>query len=313
LRAAVRDPDRQVRTEALRALTQFDDDESAKVVLTALESDDVWMSCSAAESVHRFKAHRDQVLSKLIAATAPNRPLCLRTAAALSLAAVSETAAVDAAALLIRSPQVVARTTAMQILQKRTGEAGRAKLEALGADPATKDLVAPQPSTPGSKPTAPTRTPADYRRIAERWIVTDYNGGAKPRAILTTPRGEIELELYPGDAPLGVEYFFTVVQSGAIVGTEFGRVVANFVAQQRPIAGATVQRDEVNRRGLTPGNLSWASAGLDTGRPGYTLGVTAQPHNEGDFTALGRVVRGMDVLERLELGDAVTAARPVRP
>jgi Cyclophilin type peptidyl-prolyl cis-trans isomerase/CLD len=71
-------------------------------------------------------------------------------------------------------------------------------------------------------------------------------------------------------------------------------------------------RDEVNRRGLTRGNLSWALAGLDTGRPGYTLGVTPQPHNEGDFTALGRVIRGLDVVDRLELGDAVTAARIMR-
>jgi peptidyl-prolyl cis-trans isomerase B (cyclophilin B) len=130
--------------------------------------------------------------------------------------------------------------------------------------------------------------------------------------VLTTPRGEIELELYPGDAPLAVDYFFSVVESGAIVGTEFGRVVPNFVAQQVTIAGAQTLRDEVNRCGLTRGNLSWASAGLDTGRPGYTLGVTPQPHNEGDFTALGRVVRGMDVVERLELGDAVTMARAVR-
>ena len=68
----------------------------------------------------------------------------------------------------------------------------------------------------------------------------------------------------------------------------------------------------MNRHGLTAGNLSWASAGLDTGRPGYTLGTTPQPHNEGDFTALGRVVRGMDVLDRLELGDAVTAAKMKR-
>ena len=102
------------------------------------------------------------------------------------------------------------------------------------------------------------------------------------------------------------------VESGDIVGTEFGRVVPNFVAQQRAIRNAITLRDEVNRHGLTRGNLSWASAGLDTGRPGYTLGSTPQPHNEGDFTALGRVVRGMDVVDRLELGDAVTAARMKR-
>ena len=194
------------------------------------------------------------------------------------------------------------------MLQK-LGEPGRARLEALAADPATKDLI-PQPgSNQGAKPAAPKRSLDVYRRIVERWIVPDYNGAARPRAVVTTPRGEIELELYPGDAPLGVEYFAAAVASGAIVGTEFGRLVPNFVAQQRPIRDAATLRDEVSRRGLTRGNLSWASAGLDTGRPGYTLGVTPQPHNEGDFTALGRVTRGMDAVDRLELGDAITAAR----
>ena len=89
-------------------------------------------------------------------------------------------------------------------------------------------------------------------------------------------------------------------------------MVPNFVAQQRPIRDAVTLRDEVSRLGLPRGNLSWASAGLDTGRPGYTLGVTPQPHNEGDFTALGRVTHGMDVVDRLELGDAITAARMVK-
>jgi peptidylprolyl isomerase len=145
--------------------------------------------------------------------------------------------------------------------------------------------------------------------LVERWVVPDYNGAPKPRAVLTTARGEIEIEFHAGESPLGLEYFVSVVTSGEIVGTEFGRVVPDFVAQQRPIRAAGTLRDEVSRLGLTRGNLSWASSGLDTGRPGYTLGNTPQPHNEGDFTALGRVVRGMDAVDRLELGDAITGAR----
>ena len=93
----------------------------------------------------------------------------------------------------------------------------------------------------------PVRAEADDRRLVERWIVPDYNGAVKPRAVLTTPRGEIELELYPGDAPLGLDFFISVVESGEIVGT-----------------------------------------------------------------ALGRVVRGMDVVDHLELGDRITGARMVR-
>ena len=108
---------------------------------------------------------------------------------------------------------------------------------------------------------------------------------------------------------MGLAHLVRVVESGEIVGTEFGRVVPNFVDQQRAIRDDVTLRDEVNRRGLTRGTLSWASAGLDTGRPGYTLGNTPQPHNEGDFTALGRVVSGMDAVDRIELGDKITGAR----
>jgi HEAT repeat protein/cyclophilin family peptidyl-prolyl cis-trans isomerase len=308
LRDAVRDPDRRVRTEALRALAQYDDDASFDVVLAAVDSPDGWLSVSAVESLGRFKTRVDVVVPRLVAAAGPTRSTGVRVTALAPLAALAPELAADAAAALVRSPGTVARTMAVQVLQK-LGERGRTRLETLAADPATKDLI-PQPgSNQGARAAPPKRSADDYRRIVERWIVPDYNGAAKPRAVLVTPRGDIELELYPGDAPVGTDYFVTVVESGTIAGTEFGRVVPNFVAQQRPIAGATTLRDEVNRRGLARGNLSWASAGLDTGRPGYTLGVTPQPHNEGDFTALGRVIRGMEVVERLELGDAVTAAR----
>ena len=51
------------------------------------------------------------------------------------------------------------------------------------------------------------------------------------RATMHTNRGPIEIELYAGDAPLGLDYLVKVVESGEIVGTEFGRVVPNFCVQ----------------------------------------------------------------------------------
>jgi peptidylprolyl isomerase len=264
---------------------------------------------SAAEAIGRKTSRADVVVPKLIAAADAKRPLALRLTALTPLTTLSPGRAIDVAAALVREKSTVARTSAVQALQ-RLGDAGQARLNALAADPATKDLVpAAAAGTPAPPPAAPARTLSDYRRTVERWVVPDYNGAPKPRTIWTTPRGEIEVELYPGDAPLAVEYLVGLVESGRLVGTEVGRLVPNFVAQQRAVAGAARLRDEVNRHGLTRANLSWASSGLDTGRPGYTLGHTPQPHNEGNFTALGRVVRGMDAVDRLELGDAVTGAR----
>jgi hypothetical protein len=75
------------------------------------------------------------------------------------------------------------------------------------------------------------------------------------------------------------------------------------------------------------GNLSWGSnignarrfpgrgpgAAYDTGPAVYTFGITPQPHNEGDFSTLGRIIKGMDVVERIELGDYVKSVRVLKP
>jgi peptidylprolyl isomerase len=307
LRDATRDPDRRVRTEALRALGAYDDDASFAVMLAALDSPDSWMSVSAAEAMARFQGRADAVRPRLVAASGPARPAALRITALPQLVTLAPDAALEVATALARSGGSVGRTAATRALGQ-LGTTGRAALDALAANAATRGAPPPA-AAPAARPAEPARTEADYRRIVERWIVPDYNGAPKPHAVWDTPKGQIEIELYPGDAPLGLEHFVRVVESGSIVGTEFSRVVPNFVAQQATIRDASRLRDEVNMHGLTRGTLSWASSGLDTGRPGYTLGNTPQPHNEGDFTALGRVVRGMDVVDRLELGDAITAAR----
>ena len=292
LRDAVKDADRRVRTEALRALVQYDDDASFAVVLAALDSPDTWLSVSAAESLGRFAARKDVVVPRLVAASAPSRPTALRIAALAPLAALSPEAATTLAQSLSANASAVAKSAAAQALA-RLGAARRGT----GA-----------PARP-PRPAPVARADAEYKEIVRRWIVPDYERRPRPRVFLDTARGAIEIELHAGDAPLGVEHLVRVVESGQIVGTEFGRVVPNFVAQQRAILDDVVLRDEVNRHGLLRGTLSWASAGLDTGRPGYTLGNVPQPHNEGDFTSLGRVVRGMDVVDRIELGDRITGAR----
>lgn len=281
LRALLKDSDRRVRTEALRALTVFNDDASFAAVMAALDDADTWMSVSAAETLGRHTARADAVGRQLTAIIAnETKPAALRTVAQQQLARLTAPPPDPAA--------------------PRGGGAGRAA----GAGR--------QGGAQAVQAAGPARTDADYRAIVERWIVPAYNGAKAPHAIWMTPKGEIEIALHAAEAPLGMEELVRLTESGAIVGTAFTRLVPNFVAQQATIRGANRLRDEVSRLGLTRGNLAWASSGLDTGRPGYTLGNTPQPHNEGDFTSLGRVVRGMDVVDRLELGDMVTAAKIVK-
>ncbi len=320
LREAVKDGDRRVRTEALRVLTAYDDDASVAMVLAELDNADTWMSVSAAERLGRHKNRIAQLAPRLAAAAAPSRPLALRLASINPLVQLAPPLALDTLTNLLAHPSVYARTMATQAL-RNMGPIGQQRLDAAANDPALKDLLIPPPTPGGARGSGPARGAApalperpieDYRRLVEQWIVPAYNGAQNPRAVWTTPKGEIEIELFATDAPLGMEELVRLTESGAIAGPVFSRLVPNFVAQQATIPGGNRLRDEVNRHGLLRGNLAWASSGLDTGRPGYTLGNTPQPHNEGDFTSLGRVIRGMEVVDRLELGDAITAARIIK-
>ena len=232
LLAALRDSDRRVRTEAIRAIGTYSDSAAVAAMMAAKDSPDSWISVSAAEGLARL-----------------NPP-----------------------------PPTGGR---------QGGGGGRGRT----------------PPPPVSRPLS------DYKAIVERWVVPDYNGAPRPTARWETVRGSIEIELYPGDAPLAVDDFVKTMESGTIVGTAFTRVVPDFVAQEETIPGGHRLRDEVSRRGLTRANLAWATGGLDTGTPGYTLANAVQPHNEGDFTALGRVTKGMDVVDRIQLNDKITAAR----
>lgn len=231
--AAVRDADRRVRTEAVRAIGTYSDSAAVAAMNTAHVSPDWWISSSADEGLARLN---------------PPPP----------------------------APAGAGRQVG----------GGR-----------------------GRTPPPVTRPLSDYKAIVERWVVPDYNGAPRPTARWETARGSFDIELYPGDAPLAVDDFVKTMEAGTIVGTAFTRVVPNFVDQEETIPGGHRLRDEVSRHGLTRANLAWASAGLDTGTPGYTLANAVQPHNEGDFTALGRVTKGMDVVDQIQLNDKITAAR----
>jgi len=292
LLAAVRDGDRRVRTEAIRALGSYSDSAAVGALTSSLPSSDSWISVSAAEGLGRSRL--PSVVPALVAATDATRPCALRATAIRQLQPFANAESRAAAIGLARDTVPYCQNLGAQILRD-TMPNGRGAGGGRGRQPQT--LVE--------------RPLAEYRAIVERWIVPAYNGKALPRAMMQTTHGDIELELYAGDAPLAMDALTKILDQGNIVGSEFSRVVPDFVDQEATIRDAAVQRDEVNRHRLTRGNLAWASAGLDTGRPGYTLNHTPQPHNEGDFTSLGRVIRGMDVVDHIELGDRILGARMI--
>ena len=139
-----------------------------------------------------------------------------------------------------------------------------------------------------------------------------------PRVKLHTSQGDIVLELFENEAPNTVANFISLVEKGFYNGTQFHRVLPNFMAQ----GGDPLSKDPVknknkigsggpgytiacecyqpNRRTHFEGSLSMAHAGRDTGGSQFFLTFGPTPHLDGKHTVFGRVIEGMDVLPKLQ-------------
>jgi cyclophilin family peptidyl-prolyl cis-trans isomerase/HEAT repeat protein len=166
----------------------------------------------------------------------------------------------------------------------------------------------------GSVAAAP--KPAAWYEGIVRTIVVPASTGKVPTATINTVRGPIRLELFGADAPITVSNFLTLARSGYYRNTRFHRVVPNFVAQDGDPRddgnggpGYAI-RDEMNRRRYERGAVGMALSGPDTGGSQYFLTHSPQPHLDGHYTVFGRVIGGLDVLDKLVQGDLITRVDP---
>jgi cyclophilin family peptidyl-prolyl cis-trans isomerase len=129
-----------------------------------------------------------------------------------------------------------------------------------------------------------------------------------PRVKLQTTKGDIVLELFENEAPNAVANFISLVEKGFYDGLPFHRVLPGFMAQGGCPRGdgtggpgyhIACECHEPNFRRHFRGSLSMAHAGRDTGGSQFFLTFVRTAHLDGQHTAFGRVVEGMDVLGRL--------------
>ncbi len=137
---------------------------------------------------------------------------------------------------------------------------------------------------------------------------------ARPRVVLHTDRGDLVLALRPDVAPVTVVRFLELARAGTYNGLTFHRVVPGFVVQGGDPRGDGYggpgfwQRCEDSRLPYARGTVGMALAGRDTGGSQFFVTHAAQPHLEGRYTAFGQVVEGLDVLDRLQVGDRIRRA-----
>ena len=136
--------------------------------------------------------------------------------------------------------------------------------------------------------------------------------------------GVIKLELYPDVAPITVENFVKLVNEGFYNGLIFHRVIEGFMIQggcpdgtgmggpgyhiKGEFARNGVKNDLKHDRGV----ISMARA-MDPDSAGSQFFIMHQnaPHLDGSYAAFGKVVEGMDVVDRIATVKTGLYDRPV--
>jgi cyclophilin family peptidyl-prolyl cis-trans isomerase/HEAT repeat protein len=135
------------------------------------------------------------------------------------------------------------------------------------------------------------------------------------RVAMTTTKGLIVLELKVAEAPGSVASFVALLKKQFYNGLYFHRVVPDFVAQggdpRGDGSGSTpyTLRSEFSQLVYGAGAVGLASAGKDTESCQFFFTHQPTPHLDGRYTIFAQVVGGMDVVQKLEIGDKILTAK----
>ncbi len=135
-----------------------------------------------------------------------------------------------------------------------------------------------------------------------------------PVADIKTNLGLIRVELFEKDAPDTVKNFIKLSKSGFYDGTKFHRVIKGFMIQggdpnskdgdwsNDGMGGpGYVFADEINNHKIVRGVIAMANSGPNTNGSQFFI-VTAEsaPWLDGKHTVFGKVINGMEVVDKIE-------------
>ena len=145
-------------------------------------------------------------------------------------------------------------------------------------------------------------------------------------AVITTPKGVIKFEFFCEDAPRHVGAFIELAEKGFYDGTKFHRVEPGFVIQGGDPYSKTGEGPagtggpgynlaaEFNSRKHLDGTVAMArAASPNSAGSQFYICLGPQAFLDGNYTVFGQVTEGLDVVHRIERGDAMDSVRIERP
>jgi len=136
----------------------------------------------------------------------------------------------------------------------------------------------------------------------------------KYTATFETSRGTIVCELFPKEAPNTVNNFVFLANEGFYDGTQFHRVIADFMVQGGDPEGTGRGgpgykfNDELKPgtyRKHQVGSLSMANAGPNTNGSQFFITHVVTSHLDGKHTVFGQVSEGQDIVDSIRQGDTL--------
>ena len=158
-------------------------------------------------------------------------------------------------------------------------------------------------------------------------FVSTYSAAelAKKQAVVETSMGSFVIELYGDKAPNHVGYFMKTARDGGYTGTLIHRVVKYGIIQggdplsrdaSKPqlwgSGGMNALKGEINAEPMTAGAVGAAlvPGKPDSGGAQFFVCATDQPTLQGQFTVFGRVVEGLDLVQKISAVPADANGRP---
>ena len=158
-------------------------------------------------------------------------------------------------------------------------------------------------------------------------LTVDSSGLSKSTVVMTTTQGVIKYKFYSKDAPKTVARMVELIQQGFYNGLTFHRVVPGFVIQGGdPVGNGTGGSGqklpaEFNERRHVEGTVAMARTNAPhSATAQFFINVRSNLRLDFDpvmrkpgYTVFGRVIEGMDVVQRIEKVATDARDSPIEP
>jgi HEAT repeat protein/cyclophilin family peptidyl-prolyl cis-trans isomerase len=271
----LKDQDQRVLPAVLDALVKVRAPQAAAILLERLKADDPVVRMAAANGIGELQSPAGAAaLVEAYTRARADGTYVARAAALTALAKYGGPAATPTLEDALKDSDWAVRVKAAALLKT--------------LDPSVDRAAAIRP--------APTRAGLDYH--ATQLVAPSVS----PHAYIDTSKGTIQIELAVLDAPLTALNFMTLARAGFFNNVPIHR------GDGEGGPGYTI-RDELNELPYLRGTVGMALDWTDTGGSQFFLVSSPQPHLDARYTVFGRVIEGLDVLDRLQQWDVIKTVR----